>query len=332
MDATALPTGKLPVQLLTRLLGDPDALPAEVLVGPAVGEDACALALPGGVLVAASDPITLTGRAAGRHAVIVNANDVAVAGVRPRWFLAAVLLPPGTDEKEVEALFFEMRARSARSGPPWWAATARSPPRSPGRLSSARCSALPRTGASSRPPGRARGTWSCRSVSSRSRARRFSPPRPGASWPAWTPPWSGPLRRRRSVRASRSSTPRSSAATLGARALHDPTEGGLAAALHEMAAAAGIRLRVDRAQVLWFEPGVALCRVLGADPWATLASGALLAAFDRADASAAAETLRAQGWAVAAIATAEPGRGVVDTEDQPIPWPARDEVSRLLER
>ena len=99
-----------------------------------------------------------------------------------------------------------------------------------------------------------------------------------------------------------------------------------------MAAAAGVRLRVDRAQVLWFEPGVALCRALGADPWATLASGVLLAAFDPTDARAAAEALRAQGWAVATVATAEPGRGVVDTEDWPIPWPGRDEVNRLLER
>ena len=40
---------------------------------------------------------------------------------------------------------------------------------------------------------------------------------------------------------------RASATSLGARALHDPTEGGSAAALHEMAAAAGVRLRLDRA-------------------------------------------------------------------------------------
>ncbi len=66
---------------------------------------------------------------------------------------------------------------------------------------------------------------------------------------------------------------------LGAIALHDPTEGGLAAGLHELAHASGVRIRIDRKAVLWFEPGVAVCRALGADPWATLASGTLLAAF-----------------------------------------------------
>ena len=64
------------------------------------------------MLIAASDPITLTDRAAGRHAVVVSANDIAVTGVQPRWFLA-VVFPPG-QTKEVETLFSEIRARARR--------------------------------------------------------------------------------------------------------------------------------------------------------------------------------------------------------------------------
>jgi hydrogenase expression/formation protein HypE len=74
-----------------------------------VGEDACVLDVSEGVLVAASDPITLTRADIGRHAVIVNANDVAVMGVRPRWFLATCLLPLGTTDEKVQALFAGMR-------------------------------------------------------------------------------------------------------------------------------------------------------------------------------------------------------------------------------
>ena len=55
------------------------------------------------------------------------------------------------------------------------------------------------------------------------------------------------------------------AAELGAVALHDPTEGGLACGLHEMAEASGVRLEVDAEKVLWFEPGLALCRATGAN-------------------------------------------------------------------
>src|SRR5215467_6586826 len=109
MSDQVLPIGKVPAAVLRRLLEDAAPLPPEVLVGPAIGEDACAIEVGPGVLVAASDPITLTGAGLGRAVVTVNANDVAVTGVRPRWFLATVLLPAGTVESELERLFEDMR-------------------------------------------------------------------------------------------------------------------------------------------------------------------------------------------------------------------------------
>jgi hydrogenase maturation factor len=117
---------------------------------------------------------------------------------------------------------------------------------------------------------------------------------------------------------------------LGATALHDPTEGGLAGGLHEMARAADVRLVVERESVLWFDPGVEVCRALGADPWGTLASGTLLAAFapDRVD--DALEAFARERHAAAIVGRAEPGIGVLDTAGTPIEWPARDEVARLL--
>ena len=110
-----LPTGKLPPALLDELLRTAPPLPGEIRIGPGIGEDACAIDVPAGTLVAATDPITLTGSGVGSHAVVVNANDVAVMGVRPRWFLAAVLLPPGTGEDAVRALFAGMRRDDASS-------------------------------------------------------------------------------------------------------------------------------------------------------------------------------------------------------------------------
>jgi hypothetical protein len=112
----ALPPGKLSAALLRELLADGPALPPEVRVPPAIGEDASAIDIERGTLIAATDPITLTGTGVGGHAVIVNANDVAVMGARPRWFLAAMLLPPATREEEVRALFGDTRAALARVG------------------------------------------------------------------------------------------------------------------------------------------------------------------------------------------------------------------------
>ena len=102
-----LPAGKLAPDLLARLIATD--LPPEVRLGPRVGEDACAIAVEAGTLVAATDPITLTGSGVGAHAVIINANDVAVTGARPRWFLACVLLPEGSTAGDAEALFAGMR-------------------------------------------------------------------------------------------------------------------------------------------------------------------------------------------------------------------------------
>jgi hydrogenase maturation factor len=121
------------------------------------------------------------------------------------------------------------------------------------------------------------------------------------------------------------------AAELGATSLHDPTEGGLASGLHEVATAAGVTLRVDRGAVAWFEPGVAVCAALGADPWATLASGCTLATFPPALVERAVDALAQDGHEVAVIGSARAGAaGVVDERGAPLPWPARDEVARVL--
>jgi hydrogenase expression/formation protein HypE len=82
--------------------------------------------------------------------------------------------------------------------------------------------------------------------------------------------------------------------------------------------------------VLWFEPGVAVCRELGADPWSTLASGTLLAVFPKRAAAAALQAFAEQGHIAAAIGRVEPGSGVHDGGGRLIPWSERDEVDRVL--
>ena len=117
-----LQVGKLPATLLAELLAGLPVPPAEVLLGPRIGEDACAIEVPGGVLVAATDPITFTAQEIGRFSVIVNANDVAVMGVRPRWFLAVILLPSGTTQAMVRESSPACKTAWLTSVPPWSAA------------------------------------------------------------------------------------------------------------------------------------------------------------------------------------------------------------------
>ena len=88
--------GKVPHQLLGEFLRAIVSPDPSVLVGPQVGVDAAVLDLEGQLLVASSDPITFPTDLPGWYAVQVNANDVAVMGATPRWFLSTILLPAGT--------------------------------------------------------------------------------------------------------------------------------------------------------------------------------------------------------------------------------------------
>ena len=329
-DDAAIAAGKLPAGLLAELLGGLPPPPPEVRLGPAIGEDACAIATPAGTLVAATDPITLTSAQAGRFAVLVNANDVAVTGVRPRWFLATVLLPPGTAARDVRALFDSVRqgldevGAHLVGGHTEITGAVTQPVVVGQMLGHAPHDRFVSTGGMR--PGDVVVQVGQAPVEGAAVLATEAADRLGGVDAALL----------QAARAALSDPGISVveaalfAADRGAVALHDPTEGGLASGLHELAAASGVALVVDRAAVPWFAPGSAVCAALGGDPWATLASGALLAAFRPEHAGAALDALQARHAPAAAVATAEPGSGVRDRAGVAIPWPQRDEVARLL--
>src|SRR6516162_3969861 len=107
----ALPIGKLRAETLQAIFDKHQTKDPRVVVGPKVGEDAAVIDMGDRYLVATSDPITFATAEIGWYALHVNANDIAVRGARPRWFLATLLLPPGaTSESSVEALFADLHA------------------------------------------------------------------------------------------------------------------------------------------------------------------------------------------------------------------------------
>jgi hydrogenase expression/formation protein HypE len=92
-------------------------LPSEVLLGPAVGEDAALVKIGEEVWAIASDPITFTSKEMGKLSVIVNANDVAVRGGTPLYFSAVVLVSPEqADEQAVYRLLDDINATCDRMG------------------------------------------------------------------------------------------------------------------------------------------------------------------------------------------------------------------------
>ncbi|MGQ9456339.1 MAG: AIR synthase family protein [Armatimonadota bacterium] len=108
-----LSIGKLPPDILRRLLVK---LPGHesVLVGPTYGEDAAAVQMGEEVLLVASDPVTFATDRIGYYAVCVNANDIAVHGARPRYFLATILMPEHSEDLDVERVFDQISESCAR--------------------------------------------------------------------------------------------------------------------------------------------------------------------------------------------------------------------------
>lgn len=327
---TPLPAGKLPPELLRELLPSSAGLPPEVRLGPAIGEDACAIDLPAGTLVAATDPITLTSSDVGAHAVTINANDVAVMGVRPRWFLAVVLLPCSTAESDVRALFASMHSAldalgAVLVGGHTEVTSAVNQPIVVGQM-------LGQCGERAFIPtgGVLPGDAILQVGPAPVEAAAVLADAAGSSAAQISAETLGDARNAVSEPGISVVEAALLCAEAGATALHDPTEGGLSAGLYELAEASGVCLQLDEQSVLWFEPGRSLCRHFGADPWGALASGALLASFPAARAVEACEQLAALGIPARQIAAALPGSGVLLSDGSALARFAVDELARVL--
>jgi len=105
-----LPVGKLSPELLESLLSSYRILDPKVIVGPKVGEDAAVIDTGGdSYLVAKTDPITFATDDIGWYLVCISGNDIATMGATPQWLLVTVLLPENkTSESLVKDIFSQI--------------------------------------------------------------------------------------------------------------------------------------------------------------------------------------------------------------------------------
>ena len=331
MSNDKLQPGKLPAAFLRELLAGAAAPSADVRLPPTIGEDAGVIDVPAGALIAATDPITLTGKDVGAHAAIINANDVAVMGARPRWFLAVVLLPPGTLESDVRALFDAMHAalkalNVTLVGGHTEVTAAVNQPVVVGQMMGLREDGefVPTGGLSAGDaviqvgPAPIEGT-AVLAAEAAAAIRDLPEDIQQAAQNAIQDPGISVVNA--ALRATE----------LGALAMHDPTEGGLSAGLHELAEASGVALLVDDSAIQWFEPGRQICEVLDLNPWGVLASGTLLAGIPASTAEFACRNLNDDGFSATIIANATEGAGVRLPGGAELVRFERDELSRLSE-
>jgi hydrogenase maturation factor len=336
--ARFLPVGKLDMELLRRLLGR-IPVPADVLLGPGIGRDVAVVDAGGErYWLLKADPVTFASDEIGRYAVTVNVNDIAVSGGVPRWFLASVLLPEGaTTPALVERIFAQIAAACARLGVAWVGGhtevTAGLPrPLVAGALIGdvARDALVRSDGV--RVGDRILCTKGVPLEGSLLLARERRDELLAAGVPAESVETCARYLDEPGICVLDDA--RAACAAARVHAMHDPTEGGLATALWELALASGVGLRVDAAAIPVLAPARALCARYGLDPLGTIASGALLVAVAAGDAAAVVRACAARGIPCVAIAEAvEASRGLVlvrEGREEPLRRFEQDEVARVF--
>jgi hydrogenase expression/formation protein HypE len=337
-DPEAVDIGKLPNQLLGQLLARIGGRDPRVIVGPAVGQDAAVIDMGPRLLVAKSDPITFASDLIGWYAVHINANDVACMGARPAWFLATVLLPQGASQSLAEGVFdqildacrqmeielvgghFEITYRldrpivvGAMLGEVERDRLVRGSGAQAGDdLVLTKGIAIEGTAVLAREAADAlRRKGVAADVLETARGYIFQP---GISV----------------VREALLAVEKTSV-----HAMHDPTEGGLATALYEMAEASNVGIQLEEAAVAVLPATRAVCQAAGLNPLGLLASGALLIALPPQDSDRLLAALEEAGIAAGRIGTVTPKDAgvIIDRRDggrTALPTFARDEVARFL--
>jgi hydrogenase expression/formation protein HypE len=105
----SLPFGKIPINILKEVvfkhLGTSRA---EVVLGPTAGFDGAVIDVGNKSLIVSMDPITGALERIGWLAVNVNANDIATFGVEPAFLFSCILLPEKADRKVIETISVQM--------------------------------------------------------------------------------------------------------------------------------------------------------------------------------------------------------------------------------
>lgn len=331
----SLSIGKLPPDLLARILARAPTPDPRVLVRAGLGLDCAVVETPGSetLLVFKSDPITFATDEIGWYLVHVNANDLATTGATPRWLLVTMLLPESSATPDlVEQINAQVwRACQALGiaviGGHTEVTAGLERPILAGTLIGEAARERLVTPRGARPGDRVLLTKGVPIEATALLAREFADRlRPALSEAALAEARAFLHTPGLSVLHDAQIALQAGAVT----AMHDPTEGGLAAALWELAEASGRALMVDPAAVPVPALSARLCRALNVDPLAAIASGALLLTTPPADAGAIQRALEAEGIACAELGEVTPGPPAVRGPDgRPWPWPERDAIAAL---
>jgi hydrogenase expression/formation protein HypE len=298
-----LPIGKIDPEILAKFLICYTKKDEKVVIGAGIGEDAAVIDMGPVLLVAKTDPITHVTSEIGRYAVHINANDIAAMGGTPKWYLATILVPKGSKADDVEFIFSQISRSCDEIGVVYCGGhtevttSVNNPvvigqmlgeanrenlkPTSGARegddLIMTKTAAIEATAIMAFEREKELGKYFPQELISRARHYLHEP---GLSI----------LEEARIMAGMR-----------GVHALHDPTEGGVATGVFEIAEASGLGAEVYDEKIAITEETRILCNHFGVNPLGAFASGSLLIAVSPDDSSLALKSLTSANISAARI-------------------------------
>lgn len=109
-----LTAGKLEHKFLKQLIAGLPQDDRSIVIPPGIGMDAAGLKIGKKLIAITTDPITFCAANISTYSVAVNINDVACLGCKPRWYLACLLLPVGTTRKQVIDIYRKLTCELQR--------------------------------------------------------------------------------------------------------------------------------------------------------------------------------------------------------------------------
>ncbi len=332
------PIGKLPAADLASLLAKYAQTDPRLIIGGSVGQDAAVIDMGDRYLVAKTDPITFATDEIGWYAVNVNANDIACTGATPRWFLATLLLPETSSTPTlVEEIFAQIHAACCQleitlAGGHTEITYGLDRPLVIGQMLG---EVAPDKVVTTSGAQLGDDLILTKGIAIEATAIIATEMRPQLvdRFDVDSLDHYANFLHKPGISVVKDATV--AAAVGGIHAMHDPTEGGVATGLHELAEAAGVGLEIVEDRLPYLPETVALCQHFGLDPLGVIASGALLIATDPQFTSRVMEALTQAGISATVIGrvkSPEKGRLLIGKAGcRPLPTFARDEITRLFE-
>ena len=331
-----LKKGKIDHALLAGLLAGKSRSSARIIIGPSIGEDTAVIDMGDKYLLAKTDPITHAGNRIGHYAVHVNANDIAAMGGTPLWFLATVLMPAESSSDELKLIFDQLADTCDSLNIGWCGGhtevtSAVTNPVVIGQMlgEAEKCELKPSRGALAGDLVFITKTTAIEgtAIMALEGSDKFRSDIDGKllekAYRYLDDPGISVLKESSLVKS-----------IAEVHALHDPTEGGVATGIWELAMASGLGVRIYEKDIPITEETKALAKSFGINPLGTFASGSLLIAVSKAGSKEVTARLTAEKIPVTCIGEMIPkDMGMIlvtDKGDSPLPLFSQDELSRIF--